>query len=77
MPARPPRLLLLERLAPFGRGLLGGLDVGRLLVVPRLPLVERQRDHARVHVRVVAPAQLGALALHVTRLVTLNQVLFV
>ena len=53
---------------PCGGGLLGRLDVLGLLVVPGLPLVERQRDHARVHVGVVAPAQLGALAAEDARL---------
>ena len=50
-------------LATLGGVLLGLLEVRRLAVVPGLPLVVRQPDHARDHVGVVAPAQLGALAL--------------
>src|ERR1044071_3854653 len=42
--------------------LLGGLDVGLAVAEPALVLVDGHGAHAGGHVRVVAPAQLGALA---------------
>ena len=39
------------------------VELLRLALAPGLPVVERQPDHAGEHVGVVAPAQLGALAL--------------
>ena len=56
-------LLLQDRCALLGARVARGLDVGRLAVEPGLVLVERHDPDAREHVGVVAPAQLGALAL--------------
>src|SRR5437868_6871474 len=55
-------LLRLDLLAPGGSLHLGLLDLRLLALVPGLVVRVAQADDAGVHVRVVAPAQLGALA---------------
>ena len=54
-------VLLLDLLALRGGGVVGGLDVGLALVEPLLVLGRRHRPDRGGHVRVVAPAELGAL----------------
>src|SRR6478609_529506 len=56
-----PRLCL-ELLARHGGGVVGRLQLGLARLDELLVLRRRDRPHARGHVRVVAPAQLGALA---------------
>src|SRR3954468_2749949 len=55
-------LLLLERLALHGGGLVGALDVVREVLDERLVGGRRDRADGGDHVGVVAPAELGALA---------------
>src|SRR3954447_12991253 len=55
------RLALLDALALARGGLVGLPDRLALAVEPRLELVGRFSSHAGGHVRVVAPAELGAL----------------
>src|SRR3954463_6792360 len=56
------RKLLLDLGALLGGGVVSGLDVGLALVAPLLVLRRGQGTDLGGHVRVVAPAQLGAVA---------------